>query len=64
LPFLFVLCTVSASELPETLVKTGSAVYVRFHGKNGWYQHFYPEEKLKDWAEKIKQHQVKRVLLF
>lgn len=57
-------CTVSASELPETLVKTGPAVYVRFHGKDGWYQHFYPEKELKAWAEKIKKQNAERVLCY
>ena len=59
-----VFCTVSASELPETLVATASSVYVRFHGKNGWYKHFYPEEELKGWAEKIKKQNAKRVFCY
>ncbi|MCJ7763419.1 DUF72 domain-containing protein, partial [Candidatus Bathyarchaeota archaeon] len=59
-----VFCAVSASELPETLVATGSAVYVRFHGKNGWYMHFYPEEELKVWVEKIKKQNAERVFCY
>jgi uncharacterized protein YecE (DUF72 family) len=59
-----VFCTVSASELPETLVATASSVYIRFHGKNGWYKHFYPEEELKEWAEKIKKQNAKRVFCY
>ena len=59
-----VFCSVSASELPETLIMTGGAVYVRFHGKNGWYQHFYPEAELADWAQKIRQQNPKRVLCY
>jgi uncharacterized protein YecE (DUF72 family) len=59
-----VFCNVSASELPETLVATASSVYVRFHGKNGWYKHFYPEEELKEWAEKIKKQSSKRVFCY
>ena len=59
-----VFCSISASELPETLVKTGSAVYVRFHGKNGWYKHNYPNEELAIWAQKIKQQNPKNVLCY
>ncbi len=59
-----VFCTVSASELPETLVATSSAVYVRFHGKDGWYQGFYPQRELEEWAEKIKTLNVQRVFCY
>ncbi|MCW3995782.1 MAG: DUF72 domain-containing protein [Candidatus Bathyarchaeota archaeon] len=59
-----VFCSVSASGLPQTLIKTGQAVYVRFHGKNGWYKHFYPEDELADWAQKIKQQNAKQVLCY
>ena len=57
-----VFCSVSASELPQKVVKTGSAVYLRFHGKDGWYQHNYPDEELELWAKKIKQQNAQKVL--
>ena len=59
-----VFCAVSASELPETLVKTGSAIYIRFHGKDGWYHHFYPEKELKEWADKIRRQNAQRVFCY
>ncbi len=59
-----VFCSVSAMELPETLVKTGSAVYVRFHGKDGWYQGNYPDEELEAWAQKIKDQNAERVFCY
>jgi uncharacterized protein YecE (DUF72 family) len=59
-----VFCSVSASELPNTLVKTGPAIYVRFHGKNGWYQHNYPDGELAQWATQIKQQNAPKVLCF
>jgi uncharacterized protein YecE (DUF72 family) len=59
-----VFCSVSAMELPETLVKTGSAVYVRFHGKDRWYQGNYPDEELEAWAQKIKSQNVERVFCY
>jgi uncharacterized protein YecE (DUF72 family) len=59
-----VFCCVSASGLPEALVATGRAVYVRFHGKDGWYSHDYPEEELQFWAEKIKESGAERVFCY
>ena len=59
-----VFCTVSTSELPETLVKTAPAVYVRFHGKDGWYHHFYPEKELEEWADKIKRQNARKVFCY
>ncbi len=59
-----VFCSVSASELPETLVKTGPSVYVRFHGKDGWYQHNYPDQELEEWAQKIRHQNAQKVLCY
>jgi uncharacterized protein YecE (DUF72 family) len=59
-----VFCAVSASGLPQTLVKTASQIYVRFHGKNSWYKHFYPDEELKEWAEKIKHQNARQVFCY
>ncbi len=59
-----IFCSVSASELPERLIKTGSAVYVRFHGKDGRYMHNYSDRELQDWAEKIKQKNAPKVLCY
>ena len=43
---------VSESDLPETLIKTSNSLYLRFHGKDGKYQHFYGNKILKEWVEK------------
>jgi uncharacterized protein YecE (DUF72 family) len=59
-----VFCSVSASELPENLINTGPAVYLRFHGKDGWYKHNYPDEQLKEWAQRIKQQNASKVLCY
>lgn len=59
-----VFCSVSASELPATLVKTSSSVYIRFHGKDGWYQHNYPLQELEEWVRKIKQQNAQRVFCY
>lgn len=59
-----VFCCVSASGLPETLVATGRAVYVRFHGKDGWYSHNYPDEELEAWVEKIRESGAETVFCY
>ncbi|WP_457621557.1 DUF72 domain-containing protein [Persephonella sp.] len=48
-----VFCNVSAPDLPENLIKTGSAFYLRFHGKNNWYRYYYSDDELRLWAERI-----------
>ncbi len=49
-----VFCSVSVEGLPDDLVETGGRVYVRFHGKNGWYMGDYPDVELQAWANKIR----------
>ncbi len=48
-----IFCSISAPKFPEELVKTGKAVYIRFHGKKEWYKDLYTEEDLLKWKEKI-----------
>lgn len=59
-----IFCSVSASELPEDLINTGLAVYLRFHGKDGWYEQNYPDEQLKSWAQRIQQQNASKVLCY
>ncbi len=59
-----VFCTVSASELPETLVKTSPTVYMRFHGRDGLYQQNYSYDELMDWARKIKASKAQSVFCY
>lgn len=59
-----VFCSVSSSALPETLVKTAPTLYVRFHGKDGWYMGDYPDEELEAWAQKIKGKNAERVFCY
>lgn len=49
-----IFCTISSPELPEELVKTRDSLYVRFHGKKGWYFSNYGFKELEDWAAKIR----------
>lgn len=49
-----IFCSASGPRLPDELVKTSGAIYVRFHGLKRWYRHDYSREELATWAEKIK----------
>lgn len=59
-----VFCSVSASELPDVLVATAPTLYVRFHGKDGWYLGNYPDAELGRWAQKIKSQNAARVMCY
>jgi uncharacterized protein YecE (DUF72 family) len=59
-----VFCSVSASELPDLLVKTAPTVYVRFHGLDGMYQGNYTDAELRMWVEKIKQQNAEYVFCY
>ncbi len=48
-----VFCSVSAPRLPDEVIKTADAVYVRFHGANRWYAYDYSQGELEMWAGKI-----------
>ena len=57
-----VFCSTSAPRLPDTLVKTADAIYVRFHGTSSrWYLHDYSRKELQMWAERIRQCGAKAV---
>jgi uncharacterized protein YecE (DUF72 family) len=49
-----IFCSCSGPRLPDELIKTADAVYVRFHGKSKWYRHDYSEVELAVWAERIR----------
>jgi len=59
-----VFCSVSASMLPDDAVKVGGAVYVRFHGRDGWYKQYYSEDELEEWAQKIRGKSPEQVLCY
>ncbi len=59
-----IFCSVSSPKLPEDLVKTSETVYIRFHGKDGWYRYNYPEDELRRWAERIKNSKAEEVYAY
>jgi len=47
-------CILSApDQLPEEVLATSDTVYLRFHGKDDWYNYYYSEKELKDWQKRI-----------
>ena len=48
-----IFCSVSAPGLPDDVVKTADAIYIRFHGARQWYRYDYSDAELADWAKKI-----------
>lgn len=59
-----IFCSVSSPNLPEDLVETSDVVYIRFHGKEGWYRYNYSEGELREWAERIKGSSAKEVFAY
>ncbi len=53
--------SVSAPRLPDEVVKTADAVYVRFHGAKQWYNHDYTDTELLAWAKKIRASRAQEV---
>lgn len=49
-----IFCSVSGPRLPDDLIKTADAVYLRFHGRTRWYRHDYTTEELAEWANRIR----------
>lgn len=39
--------------LPREIFNTSGAVYLRIHGRSGWYSHYYTDEELREIAGKI-----------
>jgi uncharacterized protein YecE (DUF72 family) len=49
-----IFCSVSAPGLPDEVIKTADAVYVRFHGATQWYRHDYSGAELLAWVRRIR----------
>ncbi|HDR88125.1 MAG TPA: DUF72 domain-containing protein [Bacteroidetes bacterium] len=56
-------CMLSApGNLPEEVHVTAPTAYLRFHGTNQWYDHFYGENELEHWKKKLTQMEKKHRL--
>ncbi len=58
------LVSVDAPELPRTIFHIGGVIYLRMHGRTGWYSHRYTEEELEEVKQKILAVSPRRVFIF
>lgn len=47
------LVSIDAPDFPDTIFNTAKNVYLRMHGRTGWYSHNYTNKELKEIARKI-----------
>jgi uncharacterized protein YecE (DUF72 family) len=59
-----IFCSCSGPRLPDELIKTADAIYVRFHGVRQWYRHDYTPQELAVWAERIRASGATRVYAY
>uniref|UniRef100_A0A7C4UFY7 DUF72 domain-containing protein n=1 Tax=candidate division WOR-3 bacterium TaxID=2052148 RepID=A0A7C4UFY7_UNCW3 len=45
--------SIDAPKLPNEIIKTTDDIYVRFHGREGWYEHNYTKKELEDVKNRI-----------
>lgn len=58
-------CIISApGELPESLHITAPWTYIRFHGKEHWYNYKYSNEELQQWADKVSTMEAEQVMIY
>lgn len=58
-------CIISApGDLPESLHITASWTYIRFHGKEHWYNYKYSKEELQQWADRISVMNAEQVMIY
>ncbi|MFW6302122.1 MAG: DUF72 domain-containing protein [Bacteroidales bacterium] len=43
----------SPADLPEKVIATGKSAYLRFHGKEEWYNHKYSKQELGNWKMRL-----------
>lgn len=58
------LVSVDAPDLPRTIFNTSDRVYVRMHGRTGWYSHHYTEEELQEVKNKILRANPEKAYIF
>jgi uncharacterized protein YecE (DUF72 family) len=57
-------CIVDCPDLPSKMEVTTDFAYVRFHGRDNWYNHDYSDQELGGWASRIKQLDTEDVYCF
>ena len=56
--------SIDAPEFPNTIFKTTDKVYLRMHGRTGWYQHNYSNTELKVIASRIRAAKPKAAYIY
>jgi uncharacterized protein YecE (DUF72 family) len=56
--------SIDAPEFPNTIYKTTDRVYLRIHGRTGWYSHNYSDAELKEIANRIRLAKPKAVYIY
>jgi len=59
-----VFVSVDSPEIESFIVKTNNTIYLRFHGRTGWYSHNYTEKELNEIVEKIKELKPERIFAY
>ncbi|ELR71581.1 hypothetical protein C900_02496 [Fulvivirga imtechensis AK7] len=58
-------CIISApQDLPEHVISTAKHAYMRFHGKDHWYNYYYSDEELKQWGELLGKMEADEVFIY
>ncbi|MEO0072439.1 MAG: DUF72 domain-containing protein [candidate division WOR-3 bacterium] len=56
--------SISAPKLPDTVYNTNGIVYLRFHGRDQWYQYCYSARELKDFAQRALKTEPEKIYAF
>lgn len=56
--------SLDSPDFPREIIKTTDTVYLRIHGRSGWYSHDYSDKELKEMAKKIISVKPKLVYIF
>jgi len=56
--------SIDSPDYPRDIHKTSHLIYVRMHGRTGWYSHLYSEEELQEVAGKVLKAKPMRAYVF
>jgi uncharacterized protein YecE (DUF72 family) len=59
-----VFCSVNAPGLPDNLMSTNGAVYLRLHGSKEWYNYIYSEKELDNILSRIKKLKADKKMIY
>ncbi len=56
--------SMDSPDFPKDIINTNSIVYLRIHGRAGWYSHYYYDEELIEIAERILKEKPEKIYVF